>query len=134
MKKLILLFMLALGAGMAAAQQVTASVTTKEAVAVFTWDEQSFDFGKVAKGKPVTHQFEFTNTGNAPLLITGVKASCGCTTPEWTKEPIEPGSTGFIKAIYNAANAGVFTKTVTVTSNAGSAVILTIKGEVADVE
>jgi Protein of unknown function (DUF1573) len=80
--------------------------------------------------RPLTHQFEFANNGNAPLIIMGVKPSCGCTTPEWTKEPIPAGGTGFIKATYNAASIGAFNKTITVTSNAGGNTVLTIKGDV----
>lgn len=124
------MLVLALGAGMATAQQVTASANTKEAVAAFQWDEQTFDFGSIEKGKPVTHEFEFVNNGNAPLLITNVKPSCGCTTPEWTKEPIPAGGTGYIKATYNAANTGSFSKTITVNANVEGQVVLTIKGVV----
>jgi len=123
--------MLALGASMANAQQVTASANTNEAMAIFSADEQSFDFGKIAKGVPASHEFAFTNTGNAPLLIMSVKASCGCTTPEWTKEPIPAGGMGYIKATYNAATVGVFNKTISVMANVdGNVVVLTIKGEV----
>lgn len=126
--------MFALGAGMVAAQPVTASANKEEAVAIFKWDEQTFDFGKIAKGKPVSHEFEFTNNGSAPLIITGVKPSCGCTTPEWTKEPVPAGGTGYIKATYNTSAVGAFNKTITVTSNAGGdPVILTIKGEVKEI-
>ena len=130
MKKILFLFMLALGAGMANAQQVIASANTKATVAAFTWDEQSFDFGKIAKGKPVTHEFEFTNTGGAPLVIANVKSPCGCTTPEWTKEPIPVGGSGYIKATFNAASAGAFTKTISISANVNAAVTLTIKGVV----
>ena len=131
MKKIFFLFMLVLGAGMTYAQGVTASAGKEESTAAFNWDEQTFDFGRISRGTPVTHEFEFTNNGSAPLLIMGVKPSCGCTTPEWTKEPIPAGSAGFIKATYNAATPGVFSKTITVTSNvSGNPVVLTIKGEV----
>jgi len=123
--------MLALGVGMASAQQVTASANVSEAMAAFSWDEQSFDFGKIAKDVPVSHEFAFTNTGNAPLVILTVKPSCGCTTPEWTKEPIPAGGIGYIKATYNAAKSGVFNKTISVTANVdGQVVVLTIRGEV----
>ena len=130
MKKIIFLVVFALGAGMATAQQVTASLNNKEAMAAFTWEEQTHDFGKVAKGTPVTYEFEFTNTGSAPLIIIGVKPSCGCTTPEWTKEPIPAGGTGYIKATYNAASSGMFNKTITISANVNGPVVLTIKGEV----
>lgn len=124
------MLVLALGAGKATAQQLTASATKPEAIAVFKWDEATFDFGTIQKGIPVTHQFEFVNKGTAPLLITNVKPSCGCTSPEWTKDPIPAGGTGYIKVTYNAANVGIFNKTITVNANVEGQVVLTIKGEV----
>ncbi len=100
-------------------------------LAVATFDAQNFDFGKIKQGVPVTHEFKFTNTGKVPMIITNVQASCGCTTPDWSKEPIAPGGKGFIKATYNAASAGAFNKAVTVTANIpNGSVQLFIKGEV----
>lgn len=97
----------------------------------FKWDKTSHEFGKIAKDKPVTAVFKFTNSGTAPLIITKAEASCGCTVPEYPKEPIAPGQTGIIKATYNAANPGAFTKDVTIVSNVeGVPVRLQIKGEV----
>jgi hypothetical protein len=82
---------------------------------------------------PVTHEFKFTNTGNAPLVISSVQASCGCTVTEYSKEPIPVGGQGYVKATYNAAKLGVFTKSVTVNANAEESVVqLTIKGEVVE--
>lgn len=99
--------------------------------AIFHWSETSFDFGKIQAGKPVTHEFTFTNQGGEPLIISNVKASCGCTVAEYSKEPIEPGSQGYVKTTYNAANPGVFAKTVTITANTqDGTVLLTLKGEV----
>jgi len=99
--------------------------------AIFNWSETSFDFGKIKQNIPVTHEFTFVNKGNAPLVISSVQASCGCTVAEYSKEPVAPGQRGFVKATYNAAKAGVFTKTVTINSNTDQSVItLTIKGEV----
>lgn len=99
--------------------------------ATFAWVQTSFDFGKIKVGIPVTHEFKFTNSGDAPLVITSVQASCGCTVAEYSKEPIPSGGQGFVKATYNAAKAGVFTKTVTINSNTQDGVVLlTIKGEV----
>lgn len=118
------------------AQQVPQPTTlnkneVKTDAAVFSWENTTHDFGKVKQGTPVTHEFKFTNTGKVPLVITNVQASCGCTTPAWTKEPVMPGGQGFIKATYNAASAGAFSKTVTVTANIETGFIqLTIKGEV----
>jgi hypothetical protein len=100
------------------------------------FEETTFNFGKVAQGKPVNHEFEFTNTGDAPLILTNVKASCGCTTPFYPTEPIQPGEKSKIKAVYNAASAGNFHKSITVTTNIKEAtgqnkkIILFIKGEV----
>lgn len=109
--------------------QVAASA--KADVAVASFDAQTFDFGKIKQGTPVTHEFKFTNTGKVPMIITNVQASCGCTTPAWSKEPIGPGGQGFIKATYNAAAVGAFNKSVTVTANVENGFVqLTIKGEV----
>ena len=101
-------------------------------MAAFKWDATTFDFGKIPQGKPVTHEFKFTNVGKVPLVLSSVSASCGCTTPDWTKEPISPGKTGSIKATFNAAAGGAFNKSITVNANVeGGATYLTIKGEVA---
>jgi hypothetical protein len=100
-------------------------------VAVATFEAQNFDFGKIKQGTPVTHEFKFTNSGKVPMIITNVAASCGCTTPDWSKEPIAPGGKGFIKATFNAASVGAFNKAVTVTANIpNGSVQLFIKGEV----
>jgi len=127
----LFVFSLAIYAG---AQQV--AVNYKPAVviaddAAFTWKATTFDFGKIKKDKPVTHEFTFTNSGKEALVVTSVQASCGCTVAQYSKDPIPPGAEGFVKATYNAAKTGVFTKTVTVNANtAEGVVILTIKGEV----
>lgn len=100
-------------------------------MAIFEWEGASHDFGKIKQGVPVTHEFKFTNTGKTPLVITNVQASCGCTTPDWSKEPIPPGGQGFIKATYNAAAMGAFNKSVTVMANVENGFKqLSIKGEV----
>jgi hypothetical protein len=114
--------------------QVAASGTNDTGnanMAVFGWESATHDFGKIKQGVPVTHEFTFTNSGKTPLVITNVQASCGCTTPAWSKEPIAPGGQGFIKATYNAASMGGFNKTVTVMANVeGGFKQLSIKGEV----
>ena len=98
---------------------------------VFSWTMTVHDFGKIPVNKPVTHEFRFTNSGNSPLIISSVQASCGCTVTDYSKDPIAPGGEGFVKATYNAATVGIFTKTVTVNANSQqSAVKLMIKGEV----
>ncbi|MBR1996126.1 MAG: DUF1573 domain-containing protein [Paludibacteraceae bacterium] len=100
---------------------------------VITFTKTTHDFGKIneADGR-VTTIFEFKNEGMTPLVLTNVRASCGCTTPKWTHEPIEPGQIGQITVTYNpSGRPGRFQKTVTVTSNATVATTkLYIKGEV----
>jgi hypothetical protein len=99
----------------------------------FSWSEETFDFGSIPQGTPVTHVFEFTNTGNQPLVISTVDKSCGCTTPKWTTEPVLPGKKGTVSATYNAATIGGFNKTITVHSNAlGGDKVLYIKGTVVE--
>jgi len=101
--------------------------------AVISFDVKEHDFGKVKEADGnVTYVFNFTNTGDAPLVVNKVQASCGCTTPTWTKEPIEAGKKGAITVTYNTSGkSGVFTKSITVyTANSSDPVILIIKGEV----
>lgn len=98
---------------------------------VMKFKEETHVFGKIEQGKPVTQEFVFTNTGTDPILISNVTASCGCTTPSWTKDPVLPGKTGTIKATYNAAAAGPFNKSITVFSNSEApSFSLFLKGEV----
>ncbi|MVN78724.1 DUF1573 domain-containing protein [Hymenobacter sp. HMF4947] len=99
---------------------------------VLTFESTDHDFGKVPEGTMATYEFKFKNTGNQPIVIASAQASCGCTTPEWTKAPVMPGKSGVIKAVYNSAGRpGVFAKTVTVMSNAtDSNKILSLKGTV----
>lgn len=76
------------------------------------------DFGEVNEGDPASYSFEVVNTGNAPLVISKVSPSCGCTTPDWTKEPIMPGAKGSITASYGTkGRPGIFNKSITVYSN-----------------
>jgi len=96
-----------------------------------TFEETSHDFGTIQKGEDCTHDFKFKNTGKEPLILANCQASCGCTAPSCPKEPIAPGASGSVKVKYDSNRVGVFTKTVTVTSNAkNSPVTLSIKGKV----
>lgn len=79
--------------------------------------ETSFDFGKVSQGKPVYHFFEITNTSKEVIKLDDVSASCGCTTPEWSKDPIAPGATTKIKVGFNASSEGPFEKYITIRYN-----------------
>jgi len=95
--------------------------------------EETFDFGMVVEeGGAVLHEFLFTNNSGRPVKIMGVQASCGCTTPSWSKEPVPAGKTGFIQASYNPkGRPGYFNKSLTVTTDLDSnPIILQIKGQV----
>lgn len=83
-----------------------------------TWKTDAVEVGKIPQGIPKKIQFEFKNTGKKAVLITAVKPACGCTAAEYTKTPVAPGKSGFVKAIFNAAAPGPFTKSVTVTTSA----------------
>jgi len=116
---------------------VVAFTTAEAQKAKIVFEEMSHDFGsfKEADGAQTT-TFKFTNEGNQPLILNSVRASCGCTTPKWTREPVAPGSTGEIQVSYNPKNRpGSFNKTVTVQSNAESpTTVLRIHGNVAQRE
>jgi len=105
-----------------------------EEKAKIVFEEQSHDFGtfKESDGSQTTI-FKFKNEGDAPLVLSNVRASCGCTTPKWTREPVAPGASGEISVSYNPKNRpGSFNKSITVTSNADTpTVVLRITGQVA---
>ncbi|WP_167857000.1 DUF1573 domain-containing protein [Hymenobacter aquaticus] len=85
---------------------------------VMTFTESEFNFGDIKPGEVVKHTFEFTNTGKSPLLIENATASCGCTTPNWTKDPIAPGSKGTIEVQFNSqGKSGLQNKEVAVRAN-----------------
>ncbi|NJN41630.1 MAG: DUF1573 domain-containing protein [Flammeovirgaceae bacterium] len=134
MKRILTIGILALFTTALLAQEKQEATSSDPNLAIFEWTAQSHDFGKIKQNVPVTHEFTFENKGKTPLIITNVQASCGCTTPAWTKDPVPPGGSGFIKATYNAASMGSFNKTVTVTANVETGyVTLSIRGEVTDV-
>ena len=88
------------------------------------------DFGKIPQGKPVYYTFDIVNTGKTELKLDNVQASCGCTTPEWSKDPIAPGATAKIRVGYNAAAENYFEKPITITYNGTQTKQLIIKGTV----
>jgi hypothetical protein len=97
------------------------------------WNEKTHDFGNLELRKPATATFTFKNISDAPVVITNVRSSCGCTVAKYTKEPVKPGEEGEVSATYNSARVGPFTKTVTVTMDTvGKPVILKIKGKVVE--
>lgn len=105
---------------------------TASAQGELKFEKETHDFGTIAEGTQATFEFRVTNVGNEPVVIANVQPSCGCTTPDWTKDPILPGKTGIIKAVYNSAGRpGPFHKSITVTSNSiKPSTVIFIKGEV----
>jgi hypothetical protein len=93
--------------------------------------EKVYDFGKIKQGVPVTHDFQFTNISDKPVVIESATASCGCTTPAWPQAPVAKGKTDKVKAGFNAAAPGAFTKQITIkVAGAQQPLTVTIKGEV----
>lgn len=99
---------------------------------VITFERDTYNFGDIEEGDTVSTEFKFVNTGDYDLLITNAKGSCGCTVPDWPKEPIAPGASGVIKVVFNSNNkSGAISKMVTVQANTvPNPTRLTIKGNV----
>jgi hypothetical protein len=131
MKKLLLLLVLPLFAALQINAQTAKAAPVNPNAPVAKWDKMVNDFGDIAFNVPKTAEFTLTNTGKEPLIISSAKASCGCTGLKYSAEPILPGKSTQVSATYNAAAQGVFTKTVTVVTNADpNPVVLQIKGNV----
>ncbi|MBS1622127.1 MAG: DUF1573 domain-containing protein [Bacteroidetes bacterium] len=133
MKKFLTLF-LAFTISLYSLAQNTNSVSTDKSNTsnqkVLQLKETEHDFSKIPQGKPVYYEFEVSNTGKVPLKLDNVQASCGCTTPEWSPEPIAPGTSAKIKVGYNAAAEGSFEKFITITYNTNQTEQIKIKGMV----
>lgn len=113
MKKFILSLLV-----VATALVSTNSFAQVETGAKIEFKKETHDYGTVKYGGDGTCTFEFTNTGDAPLIISNAKGSCGCTVPSWPKEPIAPGAKAVITVKYDTKRAGAIAKSVTITSNA----------------
>ncbi|NNG09744.1 MAG: DUF1573 domain-containing protein, partial [Arenibacter sp.] len=122
MKKVVLvLFIGLLGFGL----------TAQETGAKIKFKTEIVDYGEIAKGSNGIRVFEFTNTGNAPLVISKVSSSCGCTIPKKPEAPIMPGKKGEIQVKYDTNRVGPIAKAITVISNADTpTVVLKIKGKI----
>lgn len=121
----LLVFTLTSTLGMSQDKVVTAKVGE------FSFIEEEIDYGKIEQNADGVRVFKFTNTGDAPIVISNAKGSCGCTVPTYTKDVILPGESGEINVKYATDRIGGFTKTVTLTSNASEpSKVLRIKGEV----
>jgi hypothetical protein len=129
MKKFLLsLSSIFFAVGAFAQTQEESAAKTSNANLVF--ETSSHSFGNIIEGQIATYEFKFTNTGTEPLELTNVRASCGCTTPKWPRELIQPGASSVIRAEYNSSGRpGTFSKNIFVTSNAGQST-LTISGNV----
>lgn len=94
--------------------------------------EEVYDYGTVQEHGNGVHEFKFTNTGNAPLILSSAKGTCSCTVPSWSKEPIAPGESGVIVVRYDTKRVGAINKSVTITSNAVNepTKVIRIKGNV----
>ncbi len=99
--------------------------------AQINFKSETIDYGTIERNSDGKRDFVFTNTGNAPLIITSAQGSCGCTVPTYPREPIAPGAKGTISVKYATDRVGAFSKTVTLTTNAATpGTVLTIKGNV----
>jgi hypothetical protein len=127
MKRSLIILCFSIAAFVTKAQTATTPAKPAEVLLV---KETGHDFGKIQQGRPVHYSFEIVNTGKEPLLLENVQASCGCTTPEWTREPIAAGATSFIKVGYNAAAEGAFQKTITIQYNNSQTKVIAISGTV----
>lgn len=103
-----------------------------QAQAEIEFEKTVHDFGKLKQHGDASTEFKFTNTGSEPLIISNAKGSCGCTVPEWPREPIQPGETSSIKVKYDSKRLGPINKSVTITSNGSEQPkVLRIKGNIA---
>lgn len=126
MKKAVLFLFVGLLAFAVQAQEKTAKIEFKT---------ETVDYGEISKGSDGVRVFEFTNTGEAPLIISKVSSSCGCTIPKKPEGPIMPGETGEIQVKYDTKRVGPIRKAITVISNADTPTkVLKIKGEVTAVD
>ena len=114
------------------AQEITTGIEPKQSLAEITFEKDVHDYGTIKQNANGSCEFKFKNTGKEPLIISMARGSCGCTVPDWPKEPIKPGETAAIKVNYDTKRVGPINKTVTITSNAKNepSKLLTIKGKV----
>jgi hypothetical protein len=139
MKQTLLTLMLACLSVAAVAQSAfggnaTLTLETETAGVSAVWETEEHSFGTIPKDVPAMFTFKVVNEGTKPLELVKVKPACGCTAIDYTKEPIAPGESGYIKASYNAHNLGYFSKTITVTTNDEESpnTLLRFTGEVED--
>ena len=131
MKKISVLFSLVAFFAAFSCSQVSEKISSKSQGAVIEFETNEHDFGTIPYKGNGTYEFVFTNTGKVPLVLKNVRSSCGCTVPEWPKDPVKKGEKGRIKVSYNTRITGTFSKSISVVSNSGDTpVVLVIKGKV----
>jgi len=110
----------------------TATNADPSTLGSFQFSEIEYDFGTINEGKVVEKIFNFTNKGHAPLVISNITASCGCISPGWTKVPVQPGKTGFVKVVFDSTNKnGSQSPSVTIQANTNPTVTrLSLRGSV----
>lgn len=132
--KRVFLILLVASTAFFACNNAEKKTETGAEIAKIEFAEESWDFGKIIMGDTVSHDFAFTNTGEIPLIISNASATCGCTVPEYPKEPVAPGESGIIKVKFDSSNkTGKQHKVITLTTNATPAqseIFLT--GEISD--
>lgn len=127
-KSILVLFTLTFSVVSLFAQEPVSTTSSQDSI---VFDKLVHDYGTITQGDNGTCNFTFTNNGISPLVLSNVRASCGCTIPEWPKEPIAAGASGIIKVKYDTNRVGSFSKSITVSSNAvNSSVVLRITGNV----
>lgn|SRR5690625_972218 len=130
MKKSLILLATIVAFGMFSCKENAASKVAEENVVAaeqrdvnmdsypeMSFEEELFDFGEIVQGTHVEHLFTFTNTGDAPLVITNARSSCGCTVPEYTREPVAPGESGELLVKFDGSGRGTVSKNITLTTN-----------------
>lgn len=131
MKKIFSITVLMLFALTMSAQEAPAEKNKKVKEPEITFETLIHDYGQIYQNDNGECEFQFKNTGKADLILTNCRSSCGCTVPDWPREPIAPGKKGSIKVKYNTGRLGVINKSITVESNAtNNRVVLNIKGNV----
>lgn len=131
MKKVLGLLIVTAFVFSAFAQDANVDKNKKVKEPEITFESLVHDYGNIMQGDNGTCEFVFKNTGKADLLLTNCRSSCGCTVPEWPKDPIPPGKKAVIKVKYNTQRVGAINKSITVESNAvNNRVVLNIKGSV----
>jgi hypothetical protein len=120
MKRVLFTLLISMAVLAVAAQNATPVPAVNKNAPTINFEKTTHDYGTVVKGGDGVCEFKFKNTGVEPLILSNVTSSCGCTVPEWPREPILKGKSNIIKVKYDTNRVGPINKTVTVTSNASN--------------